>query len=86
MLFLLVPGGFSDVEKENNYKSNWKKLLGFRNLQEKLENFMTLKNFINCTLCHIYSVSVAYQSILEQTQLYVYFLVGIAIAPFTIKS
>ena len=22
----------------NNYNSNWKKLLGFRNLQEKLEN------------------------------------------------
>ena len=24
--------------KQNNYNPNWKKLLGFRNLQEKLEN------------------------------------------------
>ena len=32
------PGDFSDLKKQNNYNSNWKKLLGFRNLQEKLEN------------------------------------------------
>ena len=38
MLFWLVPGGFLDLKYYNNYNSNWKKLLGFRNLQEKLEN------------------------------------------------
>ena len=37
MLFQLVPGGLSDPKKQNNYSSNWKKILGFRNLQEKLE-------------------------------------------------
>ena len=37
MLFELVPGGFSDVINQNNQNSNWKKLLGFRNMQEKLE-------------------------------------------------
>jgi hypothetical protein len=26
------------VKGQNNYNSNWKKLLGFRNIQEKLEN------------------------------------------------
>ena len=38
MLFLIVPGGFLDQKYQKNYNSNWKKLLGFRNLQEKLEN------------------------------------------------
>ena len=39
MLFQLVPGGFSDQKKIRigTYNSNWKKVLGFRNLQEKLE-------------------------------------------------
>ena len=26
------------VKGQNNYNSNWKKLLGFRNMQKKLEN------------------------------------------------
>ena len=26
------------VKGQNNYNSNWKKLFGFRNIQEKLEN------------------------------------------------
>jgi hypothetical protein len=38
MLFLLIPGGFSYLTNLNNSNSNWKKLLGFRNIQEKLEN------------------------------------------------
>ena len=38
MLFKLVPGGFSYLINQNNYNSNWKKILGFRNMQEKLEN------------------------------------------------
>ena len=42
MLFLLVPGGFSYLKKQNNYNSNWKKLLEFRNLQEKLEKSLVL--------------------------------------------
>ena len=28
---------------QNNYNSNWEKLLGFRNMQEKLENDIDLK-------------------------------------------
>ena len=36
MSFELVPGSFSNLK---NYDSNWKKLLGFRNLLEKLENY-----------------------------------------------
>ena len=42
MLFQLVPVGFSDLTNQNNYNSNWKKLLGFRNMQEKLEKKDTL--------------------------------------------
>jgi hypothetical protein len=37
VLFQLVPGGFSDLINQKNYNSIWKKLLGFRNIQEKLE-------------------------------------------------
>jgi hypothetical protein len=36
-LFQLVPGGFSDLINQSNLNSNWKKLLGFRNMQEELE-------------------------------------------------
>ena len=32
-----VPGGFSYLTNQNNYNSNWKKILGLRNMQEKLE-------------------------------------------------
>ena len=35
---LFVPGGFSDLKNQNNHNLNWKKLLGFRHLQEKFEN------------------------------------------------
>ena len=38
MLFYLVPGGFSYLINQNNSSPNWKKLLGFRNTQENLEN------------------------------------------------
>ena len=37
MLFQLVLGGFSGLINQNNQNSNWKKILVFRNLQEKLE-------------------------------------------------
>ena len=37
---MLVPGGFSYLKKQNNHNSNWKKLLGLRNMQEKLENLL----------------------------------------------
>ena len=40
MLFQLVPGDFSYRINQNNYNSNWKKVLGFRNMQEKLENIL----------------------------------------------
>ena len=41
MFFLnLVPGGFSNLI----HNSNWKKLLGFRNPQEKLEKFRKFQN------------------------------------------
>ena len=37
-VFLLVPGSFSYLINQNNYNSNWKKkILAFRNMQEKLE-------------------------------------------------
>ena len=38
MIYDIFPGGFSDLINQNNWKSNWKKLLAFRNMQEKLEN------------------------------------------------
>ena len=38
---MLVLGDFSDLKKKNNYNSNWKKIMGFRNKQEKLKNFFT---------------------------------------------
>ena len=34
---MLFPGGFSNLKDYKKYNSYWKKLLGFRNLQEKLE-------------------------------------------------
>ena len=37
MLFKLVPGGFSELINYNNQNANWKKLLGFRNMQENLQ-------------------------------------------------
>ena len=37
ILFQLVPGCFSYLIIQNNWNSNWKKLSGFRNMQEKLE-------------------------------------------------
>ena len=58
MLLKLVPGGYSDLIIQNNQNSNWKKLLGFRNIHEKLEKdiysllrlifgFMKKQQFIN---------------------------------------
>ena len=44
MLFQLVPGGFSYLVNQNNCNSNQKKLLGFRNMQEMLENMFLQKN------------------------------------------
>ena len=41
MFFYLVPGGFSDLINQDNFNSNWKKLLGFKNLQEKLEKYLS---------------------------------------------
>ena len=38
MPFKLVPGGFSYLINLTNENSNWKKILGFRNIQEKIEN------------------------------------------------
>ena len=37
--------GFSDMINQNNQNSSWKKLLGFRNMQENLENMYKL-NFV----------------------------------------
>ena len=40
----------------NNYNSNWKKLLGFRNLQKKVRNFFFFAIFlqkISTSHCHI---------------------------------
>ena len=37
LLAVLVPGGFSHRINWNNYNLNWKEILGFRNMQEKLE-------------------------------------------------
>ena len=38
MLYYPVPGGFSDLVNQKSQNSNWKKSLGFRKMQEKLEN------------------------------------------------
>jgi hypothetical protein len=40
MLFKLFLAGFSEPINQNNCISNWKKLLGFRNMQEKLANLL----------------------------------------------
>ena len=52
-IYQLVPGGFSYLINQNNYNSNWKKWLGFRHMQEKLEkkmlcNFTLMIRFISC--------------------------------------
>ena len=41
------PGGFSDLINQNNQNSNWKKLLGFRNMQVKLKNKFTANSVHN---------------------------------------
>jgi len=44
-LKFLVPGGFSDLKNRTIIRnSNWKKLLGFRNLQEKLEKYVSQRS------------------------------------------
>ena len=40
MVFLIVPGGFSYLINNKSYNSNWKNLLGFRNMQEKFDLFL----------------------------------------------
>jgi hypothetical protein len=45
ILFLLVPGGFSDLMSYKDYDSNLEKLLVFRNMQEKLEESSFYKRF-----------------------------------------
>ena len=45
MLVWLVPGGFWYIRNQNNYNSNWKKLFGFRNMQENLENLTSWFSF-----------------------------------------
>ena len=48
MLFNLhVPGGFWYLMNKENYKSNWKKILGCRNMQEKLEKIIYLVFFFS---------------------------------------
>ena len=37
MLFKYFTGGFSYLINQNNWNSNWNKILGFRNMQEKLK-------------------------------------------------
>ena len=46
MLFKLFSGGFSDIMNWDNWNSNWKKLLRFRNMQEKLEKYFVIVFFI----------------------------------------
>ena len=41
--FQLVPGGFSYLIDQNNNNSDWKKILGFGNIQEKPENGICLQ-------------------------------------------
>ena len=36
----MLNGDFSDLINYSNYNSNWKKLLGLRNMEEKLENMI----------------------------------------------
>ena len=48
MLIKLVPGGFSDPIKQNNQNSNWKKMLGFRNMQEsQKKSFIAMAKFVS---------------------------------------
>ena len=41
ILFKLIPGGFSDLMNWNKYNSDWKKLLGFSNMQKKFEKSLS---------------------------------------------
>ena len=38
MLFKHFPGCFLKQKNQNNFNPNWKKIVGFRNMQKKLEN------------------------------------------------
>ena len=48
MSFWLVPGRFSALMNYNNYNSNWKRLLGFRNPQEKNRKYKFYFFFLTC--------------------------------------
>ena len=59
LFYLFLPGGFSYLINQKNYNSNWKKILGFRKMQEKLEKmffggqnlfFMFLDDFLNLSV------------------------------------
>ena len=53
MLFQLVPGGFSYlIINQNNKNSNWTKLLGFRNMQERVENSIQCIWLFDPVLCN----------------------------------
>ena len=53
--FKLFPGGFSLMINWSNYNSNWKKILGFRNMQEKLVN--TILYETKCFFCKFADLS-----------------------------
>ena len=58
----IVSGGFSDTMHKNNYNPNRKKTLGFRNLQENLENIMSVWNIAWYLIC---AQSIRHESMLK---------------------
>ena len=65
MRFLLFLGGFSYLINQNNYNSNCKKMLRFRNLQEKLEKVVEHENAF-CTYLSQLSLLIALWSFIKQ--------------------
>ena len=63
IFFKLVLGGSSDIINQNNQNSNWKKILGFRNMQEKYIMIIQNQSKICISIFQIYYYTYFYKKI-----------------------
>ena len=83
MLFELVPGYLSDLINHSNQNLNWKKLLGFRNMQEKFKIFILLitneiikkekknSDLVNFWICNLMACTGHYIYIIHRCMMYI---------------
>ena len=68
----LIPAGFSGLIHYKNYNSNWKKILGFRDMQEKLENtpFITAFFYQKSKYAPLFLIESKHQILREQLEIW----------------